>query len=75
MLKEVQPSTVLYSPSGKRDERARVLGQLIPEIVDGMKWSDGMRDSGLWNDARADPQPYVQQAAYGGVDGVGEESR
>ena len=55
MLKEVQPSTVLYSPSGKRDERARVLGQLIPEIVDGMKWSDGMRDSGLWNDARADP--------------------
>lgn len=74
MLKEVQPSTVLYSPSGKRDERARVLGQLIPEIVDGMKWSDGMKDSGLWNDARADPQPYVQQAAYGGVDGVGASS-
>ena len=36
VLKEVQPSTVLYSPSGKRDERARVLGQLIPEIVEGM---------------------------------------
>ena len=33
-----------------------------------------MRDSGLWNDARADPQPYVQQAAYGGVDGVGASS-
>ena len=37
VLKEVQPSTVLYSPSGKRDERAHVLGQLIPEIVDGTK--------------------------------------
>ena len=35
VLKEVEPSTVLYSPSGKRDERASILGQLIPEIVDG----------------------------------------
>lgn len=43
VMKEVQPSTVLYSPSGKRDERARVLGELIPEIVDGMERSDVMR--------------------------------
>lgn len=33
VLKEVQPSTILYNPSGTKVNRASILGELIPEIV------------------------------------------
>ena len=33
ILKEVQPSTILYSPSGEKVERATILSQLIPQIA------------------------------------------
>lgn len=36
ILKEVQPSTILYSPNGEKVERATILSQLIPEIASGM---------------------------------------
>lgn len=36
VLKEVQPSTILYNPSGTKVNRASILGELIPEIVNGL---------------------------------------
>ena len=36
VLKEVQPSAILYSPSGTKVTRASILGELVPEIVTGL---------------------------------------
>ena len=38
VLKEVQPSAILYSPSGTKVTRASILGELVPEIVTGLIW-------------------------------------
>jgi len=47
ILKEVQPSTILYSPNGEKVERATILSQLLPEIASGMYLSCFLSTFGL----------------------------
>ena len=35
ILKEVQPSTVIYNPTSSKDNRENVLSELIPELKTG----------------------------------------
>ena len=51
VLKEVQPSAILYSPSGTKVTRASILGELVPEIVTGSIWKvdSYVADCGIHN--------------------------
>ena len=58
ILKEVQPSTVIYNPTNGKDNRETVLSELIPELKTG-NWNEcGLTCSSYFDNAGASSQPY-----------------